>query len=247
MAFRSGFVGRGADELAASTLRIDPESAPIPPLDRSTPLVPRPKRLSRPTTFLYLLFPYAIMPSPDACEQCVATLSRNEQKNARHGGTVAWWHGGTVARWHGGTMARWHDGTMARWARWHGGTVARVARLTMARWLRWHDGTMARWHDGRILRQILRPCPLHEKWRRFAVVNDGFANVSESENSDLGLCCQNPVDSTEKEPDDRSQPQISAIFPYLGTRFSQVEWAFHKKWTPACASAQNQTSLPTGH
>ena len=55
------------------------------------------------------------------------------------------------------------------------------------------------------------------------------------------------VDSTEIEPDDRSQPQISAIFPYLGTRFPQVEWAFHKKWTPACASAQNQTSLPTGH
>ena len=53
-----------------------------------------------PQPFLYLLFPYAIMPSPDACEQCVATLSRNEQKNARHDGT----------------MARWHDGTMARWA-----------------------------------------------------------------------------------------------------------------------------------
>ena len=27
------------------------------------------------------------------------------------------------------------------------------------------------------------------------------------------------VDSTVIEPDDRSQPQISAIFPYLGTRF----------------------------
>ena len=52
------------------------------------------------------------------------------------------------------------------------------------------------------------------------------------------------VDSTEIEPDDRSQPQISAIFPYLGTRFSQVEWAFHKKWTPACASVQNQIFCP---
>ncbi len=117
------------------------------------------------------------MPSPDACEQCVATLSRNEQKNARHGGTVARWHGGTVARWHGGTMARWHDGTMARW---HGGTVARWhgndGTMALARWR--HDGTMARWADSKA---VLRPCPLHEKWQRVAVVNDGFANVSESE------------------------------------------------------------------
>ncbi|MGO5413671.1 hypothetical protein [Slackia isoflavoniconvertens] len=37
------------------------------------------------------------------------------------------------------------------------------------------------------------------------------------------------VDSAEKEPNDRSQPQISAIFPHLGTRSPQVEWAFHKK------------------
>lgn len=52
------------------------------------------------------------------------------------------------------------------------------------------------------------------------------------------------VDSTEIEPNDRSQPQISAIFPHLGTRFSQVEWAFHKNWTPACASVQNQICCP---
>ena len=49
------------------------------------------------------------MPSPDACEQCVATLSRNEQKNARH------------------------------------------------------DGAMARWRDGRILKQSIGPVPFHEK------------------------------------------------------------------------------------
>lgn len=51
-----------------------------------------------PQPFLYLLFPYAIMPSPDACEQCVATLSRNEQKNARHGGTMARWHDGRILK-----------------------------------------------------------------------------------------------------------------------------------------------------
>ncbi len=102
-----------------------------------------------PQPFLYLLFPYAIMPSPDACEQCVATLSRNEQKNARRDGAMARWHDGTMARWHDGTMARWHDGTMARW---HDGTMAR-----------WHDGTMARWHDERILKQSFGPVPFHEK------------------------------------------------------------------------------------
>ena len=30
-----------------------------------------------------------------------------------------------------------------------------------------------------------------KKWQRFSVVNDGFANVSESGKSDLGLCHQN--------------------------------------------------------
>ena len=59
-----------------------------------------------PQPFLYLLFPYAIMPSPDACEQCVATLSRNEQKNARHEGAMA--------RWRDGAMARWRDGRILR-------------------------------------------------------------------------------------------------------------------------------------
>ena len=82
---------RGADELAASTFA-------------STWVRHRFRRLSEarhsyhgrsvshaPQPFLYLLFPYAIMPSPDACEQCVATLSRNEQKNARRDGAMARW------------------------------------------------------------------------------------------------------------------------------------------------------------
>ena len=46
------------------------------------------------------------MPSPDACEQCVATLSRNEQKNARHDGAMA--------RWRDGAMARWRDGRILK-------------------------------------------------------------------------------------------------------------------------------------
>ena len=102
---------RGADELAASTLRIDPESAPIPPLDGITPLVPRPKRLAHPTTFSVFTI--------SACDyaksrrvramRCHAVAKRTEERQAR-------WRDGTVARWHGGTMARWHDGTMARWA-----------------------------------------------------------------------------------------------------------------------------------
>ena len=61
-------------------------------------------------------------------------------------------------------------------------------------------GTMARWHDGRILKQSFGPVPFHEKWQRFAVVNDGFANVSESENSDLGLCYQNRSTRQKKSP-----------------------------------------------
>ena len=154
-----------------------------------------------PQPFLYLLFPYAIMPSPDACGQCVATLSRNEQKNARH------------------------DGTMARW----------------------HDGTMARWHDGRILKQSIGPVPFHGKMAEICGCERWFCERGRKREFRPGVMLSESVDSTEIEPNDRSQPQISAIFPYLGTRFSQVEWAFHKKWTPACASAQNQTSLPTGH
>ena len=99
-----------------------------------------------PQPFLYLLFPYAIMPSPDACEQCVATLSRNEQKNARH------------------------------------------------------DGTMARWHDGRILRQSFGPVPFHGKMAEICGCERCFANVSESENSDLGLCYQNRSTRQKKSP-----------------------------------------------
>jgi len=54
------------------------------------------------------------MPSPDACEQCVATLSRNEQKNARHDGAMARWRDGAMARWRDGAMARWRDGRILK-------------------------------------------------------------------------------------------------------------------------------------
>ena len=112
---------------------------------------------------------------------------------------------------------------------------------------RWHDGTMARWHDGRILKQSFGPVPFHEKMAEICGCERWFCERGRKREFWPGIMLSESVNSTEKEPDDRSQPQISAIFPYLGTRFSQVEWAFHKKWTPACASAQNQTSLPTGY
>ena len=169
------------------------------------------------------------MPSPDACEQCVATLSRNEQKNARRDGAMARWRDGTMARWHDGTMARWHDGTMARW---HDGTMAR-----------WHDGTMARWADSKA---VLRPCPFSrkkkKKWQRFAVVNDGFANVSESENSDL---VYRAIDRSTRQIE-AQRPFTSAnltIFPHLRHDFSSQN-GHSIKLDASHAQRQNQTILP---
>lgn len=46
------------------------------------------------------------------------------------------------------------------------------------------------------------------------------------------------VDSTEIEPDDRSQPQISAIFPYLGTRFPKKDGVQHGK---TCKTQKGQS------
>lgn len=46
------------------------------------------------------------------------------------------------------------------------------------------------------------------------------------------------VNSTEKEPDDRSQPQISAIFPYLGTRFPKKDGVQHGK---TCKTQKGQS------
>lgn len=46
------------------------------------------------------------------------------------------------------------------------------------------------------------------------------------------------VDSTEIEPNDRSQPQISAIFPYLGTRFPKKDGVQHGK---TCKTQKGQS------
>lgn len=46
------------------------------------------------------------------------------------------------------------------------------------------------------------------------------------------------VDSTVIEPDDRSQPQISAIFPYSGTRFPKKDGVQHEK---TCKTQKGQS------
>ena len=46
------------------------------------------------------------------------------------------------------------------------------------------------------------------------------------------------VESTEIEPNDRSQPQISAIFPYLGTRFPKKDGIQHGK---TCKTQKGQS------
>ena len=132
------------------------------------------------------------MPSPDACEQCVATLSRNEQKNARH------------------------DGAMARW----------------------RDGAMARWRDGRILRQSFGPVPFHEKMAEICGCERSLGSISvESTDSDSITPGQNSRFRSRSQ-NHRSQPQISAIFPYLGTRFPKKDGVQHGK---TCKTQKGQS------
>ena len=120
-----------------------------------------------PQPFLYLLFPYAIMPSPDACEQCVATLSRNEQKNARR------------------------------------------------------DGTMARWHDGRILKQSIGPVPFHEKMAEICGCERWFCERGRKR----GVCkivCVSPLKGQRLRR--RSSPAQGAGHATMAAAWPAADW-----------------------